>query len=494
MQPDTGADVLLVTATKRESAAVLASFEQDSEPRPLALGDRVYFDLGTWGGARVLLTQCEMGSSGVGASQQAVTKAIAQVSPAAVLMVGIAFAVNAERQDIGDILVSQRLRPYELQRIGEAGEGSRITLLRDDKPTASAWLLNQLRSADVVWTGNAVKFGTLLTGDKLIDNVDYRDQLLEFEAEAIGGEMEGRGLYVACHDAKVDWIVVKSVCDFADGRKAEKKAARQTLAAESAASFVRHALTFVSVDWQARRAPSLQSQWAHRPERSTTSPRDRVLGGQLDQLDLISQLFEGKSELELRSDAGLDLLLEQNWVRTVEDYAEVVFNMVPAGSAERPRHRGMSLFNATGLSKYCRPSNSPLKEDAPPRSGPLWDKWEDYDFFKLDLPLQLTGLMDTVERISKNRHVPEDLARLLKEYNEALRANVTATWEVLEEVAAEYPELYPTFDDLKRAAPDYARSKTSQRRTALENPAKAVMDSVKDLVAAHYTEPGNADR
>ena len=36
-----------------------------------------------------------------------------------------------------------------------------------------------------------------MTGEKLVDNVDYRKQLQAFESEAIGGEMEGAGLYVS---------------------------------------------------------------------------------------------------------------------------------------------------------------------------------------------------------------------------------------------------------------------------------------------------------
>ncbi|MFB3154300.1 MAG: NB-ARC domain-containing protein, partial [Candidatus Acidiferrales bacterium] len=65
-----------------------------------------------------------------------------------------------------------------------------------------------------------------------------------FEPEAIGGEMEGAGLYVSCHDENVDWILVKAICDWADGHKAEDKKARQQTAAHNAASFVLHALQF----------------------------------------------------------------------------------------------------------------------------------------------------------------------------------------------------------------------------------------------------------
>jgi hypothetical protein len=75
-----------------------------------------------------------------------------------------------------------------------------------------------------------------------VDNIDFRQQLLDLEPEAIGGEMEGSGLYVACQDPTVDWVLVKSICDWADGNKAQDKEERQQLAAENAASFVLYML------------------------------------------------------------------------------------------------------------------------------------------------------------------------------------------------------------------------------------------------------------
>ena len=106
-------------------------------------------------------------------------------------------------------------------------------------------MIDYLRSADLYWEGARVRFGLVLTGEKLVDNKDYREQLREFEPEAIGGEMEGAGLYVACQDAKTDWILVKAICDWADGNKSVGKDARQEAAALNAAAFVVHALKAV---------------------------------------------------------------------------------------------------------------------------------------------------------------------------------------------------------------------------------------------------------
>ncbi len=158
-------------------------------------------------------------------------------------MVGIAFhGINEAKQKIGDVLVSRQLMLYDLQRIGTT-EGGRCELCREATvPHASGRLISYLQNAELDWDSAQVHIGLVLTGDKLVDNVDFRDQLRHLESEAVGGEMEGAGLYVACQDAKVDWVLVKSICDWADGNKAQDKDARQKLAAENAVSFLLHAL------------------------------------------------------------------------------------------------------------------------------------------------------------------------------------------------------------------------------------------------------------
>ena len=81
------------------------------------------------------------------------------------------------------------------------------------------------------------------------DNLDYRKSLTKLvSSEAIGGEMEGAGLYVSCHDAKVDWILVKGICDWADGDKENNKEDRQQLAAKNATAFVLYALQHAQLE------------------------------------------------------------------------------------------------------------------------------------------------------------------------------------------------------------------------------------------------------
>jgi len=83
--------------------------------------------------------------------------------------------------------------------------------------------------------------GQLLTGDKLVDNLEFRAALRAEFPEAIGGEMEGAGVQAAAHRKGTEWLVAKAVCDYGANKGADK-ARRQKIAAERSATAVAHLL------------------------------------------------------------------------------------------------------------------------------------------------------------------------------------------------------------------------------------------------------------
>jgi nucleoside phosphorylase len=238
MHPTAGllVDVLLITVNKHETAAVFDLFQAatGSAASPSTVDGRTYRQLGTLNGATIFHALTEMGSGGIGGTQQSVDIAIRALKPKYVIAVGIAFGVDPKSQAIGDILVSRQLQLYEAQRVGKTK-----LIPRGDKPHASARLINAFEGvAQISWDGAPVRVGLMLSGEKLVDNVDFRESLKAIAPEAIGGEMEGAGLYVAGQEHSVQWIVVKSICDWANGKKRIKKTERQTTAAANAAKFV----------------------------------------------------------------------------------------------------------------------------------------------------------------------------------------------------------------------------------------------------------------
>jgi nucleoside phosphorylase len=250
------ADILLVTVTDVEAQAIFDVL-QAQFGRSLVrhhIEGKTYYDLGSIGGATVAMVQSEMGAGGLGAAFLTVQKGIDALHPSAVIMVGIAFGVDSKKQRIGDVLVSRQLMLYEPQRVGQSKAGSPEIRARGDRSPASPALLDTFRSGKLDWsppvtshaargsTPPEVRFGLIVTGEKLVDNLEFREQLRHLEPDAIGGEMEGAGLYVAAHDRGVAWILVKAICDWADGNKGRGKQQRQKLAAQNAAHFVFHVL------------------------------------------------------------------------------------------------------------------------------------------------------------------------------------------------------------------------------------------------------------
>ncbi len=237
-------DLVLVTVNEHETKAVHDAFLEatGAEGVPVPLEGRLYHNLGTINGTTVYHAISEMGSGGPGAMQQAVDKAIRALDPGAVIAIGIAFGVSENDQSIGDILLSRQIQLYDLQRAGTE------IVLRGDKAHATSRLINHFDAFNQVkWKGSRVRPGLILSGEKLIDNKDYRDQLLVLQSEAVGGEMEGAGLYVASADHKVDWIVIKAICDWADGNKDVNKKPRQKKAAKNAADFLVQSLKYATL-------------------------------------------------------------------------------------------------------------------------------------------------------------------------------------------------------------------------------------------------------
>ena len=236
--------IVLVTANNNETHALLDTFVGEGQvPKQVTKSGVTYNYLGKHGDCVVVHTICEMGAGGIGASQQRTREAIEHWTPKAIIAVGIAFGMDETKQKIGDVLVSAQIQDYELGRLNKNGA---ITP-RGDKPSCAAKLLNRFRQTDTAEKRRGtewpkVHLGLVLSGQKLIDNLDYRDSLKALFTEAIGGEMEGIGLYASASAEKVDWIVVKGICDWGHNKNQSTKDAWQKLAAKNAARVVKAAI------------------------------------------------------------------------------------------------------------------------------------------------------------------------------------------------------------------------------------------------------------
>jgi nucleoside phosphorylase len=193
--------------------------------------------LGRFGAFEAVVTLCSMGSEGVSGSTLTIDEAIRQWKSAAVVLVGIAFGASRRKHLPGDVLIAQELAPYEHQKVGE-----QITF-RNPVPPSSAVLVNRFRNA-LDWRFERpdksvcrAHVGLMLAGAKLVNNQEFKNELLRQFPNAIGGEMEGAGLWAASDRNRTEWVLAKAVCDWGDGRKHDEY---QEMAAAAAVSLCHH--------------------------------------------------------------------------------------------------------------------------------------------------------------------------------------------------------------------------------------------------------------
>ena len=237
--------ILLVATTDVEIAALrtalaeagLSAYEFDRRAGSARVG------ILPSGRAVWMLRLVQMGTTGVGGSLLSIHEAANALGRPTVILVGIAFGVEPRRQRVGDVLVADRLLMYEQQRAGSDGHGQLDVLWRGQLVDAPPGPLRAFHFIADRGAAGRVQFGAMLTGEKLIDNLDYRKSLESLSDGAIGGEMEAAGLYSAAVYRGLEWGCVKAICDFADGKKSTNKKARQQRAAACAAQFVVQSLS-----------------------------------------------------------------------------------------------------------------------------------------------------------------------------------------------------------------------------------------------------------
>lgn len=239
--------ILLITANENETNSLLNSpIFQYKETQGNDADDYNFYSVGTFG--KYPVAHFEIASQGTvnALSQLAIAKAIEYFKPVGLIMVGIAFGKGSGdeekkvSQKIGDVLISTQVVDYESGKVKEGeflSDGSVSEcgprMVATLKHYAFEW--NRKREE----SSFNIEFGQLLSGDKVIDDTDFKKELFKRYPRAIGGEMEGRGVHEVCRSKGLnEWIIVKSICDWADGKKGEDKESRQQLAAKNAVDFL----------------------------------------------------------------------------------------------------------------------------------------------------------------------------------------------------------------------------------------------------------------
>ena len=234
--------ILLVTANQHEYNAVLSLLDPVKNSKLLkykrcykigSLRKIATYVFGKFGAFNVAVHK--MVAQGPAAAQDVITVSSSCFGDNlnAIIAIGVACGVE-NKSDYLDVLVSDKITFYQY---ADTIDNYKLTITNRDVanlPTSSflldvfnqppQWPINNNSETVAKLTKKPVlRFGTILSGNKLVYNKKFKEELLEnVSPEAIGIEMEGAGLFHNCSDHNCEILIVKSVCDFGDGKKDKK--------------------------------------------------------------------------------------------------------------------------------------------------------------------------------------------------------------------------------------------------------------------------------
>jgi len=225
------ADFLLVTALPEERDALLAQLPGYTREPPRRDDVHVYFsaNVTTADGAGHYRTVVMplLGMGRVNAAT-ATAEAIKRWRPRHVILVGIAGGIAARNVGLGDLLISEQVVDYELQKITANGVEVRWSVHKASRRLYAA-ALNVIGDA---WTKHIatnrpneglprIHVGPIASGDKVVAVQSVLDEYRNVWPTLIGVEMEAAGVASACFAAakQPEFFMVRGVSDLADERK-----------------------------------------------------------------------------------------------------------------------------------------------------------------------------------------------------------------------------------------------------------------------------------
>lgn len=329
--------VLIITATNIETEILhkfIEPINDDGNIYKVHHEDKTFY-VGQFGAYACIHVQCgTMGSVGPSSSLKTVLDSIRIFNSKITIMIGIAFGVDPDNQNIGDVLVADVIVPYDNKKI--VGGKS---IVRATPVNTSAFLLDRFRNARdwefQLETGRAQKIiAPIFSGEELINDIDRRVELQKINPLAKGGEMEGAGLHSGAN-GKTEWILVKGICDFADGNKDHNKDENQRIAMRSAVSLCQEVFSSLHSFESLHLYPLIKTEISSRHAEIEPSVVNKVLFDFYSP-DLEPFYFEREKDLELnkimnyysfwisgKSGRGKSISIHRNLIKSEYEFVQV---------------------------------------------------------------------------------------------------------------------------------------------------------------------------
>lgn len=205
--------VMILTANPVEMAILHREMTRGNRQviKKIVSGNIVYF-IFKWGKYKVVhLHQLECGANTEYGTNSLLNEALLHCTPNVIISLGVAFGIDPENQEIGEVIVSERLLPYNANK----RKGNRLVAIRNQDKRIDKWLGVRLGSV-AGFMGN-VYYGDILTGGSVLSSFEEKDRICCAYSETdylVGGEMEGSALFAEANFKRIPGVVIKGICDW----------------------------------------------------------------------------------------------------------------------------------------------------------------------------------------------------------------------------------------------------------------------------------------
>ncbi|KAF3198920.1 hypothetical protein TWF679_001709 [Orbilia oligospora] len=248
MSPNERYTILIVCPLGLEAAAMKRFFDEEYKMHAMSRDDVNVYTLGKIG--KHFVTMATPSDTGLTSAATLATDAWRTFKKLRfTLLVGIAAGIPLRGRgiELGDVVVGKRICQYDWKR--ELGNGKYELIGHLNNPPATlsqiakrapeeeahVFVTNLLRKelATEEFKRPTIHYGVIASGNSLVRDASFRDQILEKERDALCIEMEGAGLTNKHH-----CLAIRGISDFGDEHKDDIWQRRAARAAAAVATYI----------------------------------------------------------------------------------------------------------------------------------------------------------------------------------------------------------------------------------------------------------------
>ncbi|MEV5038851.1 hypothetical protein MRBLBA21_003752 [Peribacillus frigoritolerans] len=213
--------------------------------------------------------------------------------------------------------------------------------------------------------------------------------------------------------------------------------------------------------------------------------KTEVFKEQIKEFSKELEIFNGKSEPELRDEFGFENMFIYNTLIMMDSYALLFFDL-KIDKKERPYGESeMAIVKKEDVDKYFSINDGHIeeeiidKEDNKPDPSTKHAVWSKYDHALLSLPKEYSEMKKKFLKLQSNPLLPEKLITLLVEYEKVVMENMDILREIIIECSQEMPQKYSNVNTLMKATNSWVYSRYNSRFINLSPKAEEITKYIR---------------